>query len=194
MFNRSKYILPILASALVMGSCVNGKVEKGTLVNVDTLSPRDSVSTVSANSNGFMIVENMQSASFNKFFKAEVDENGHVSCLFSNVDDPNFAGLFNAEKCPKEEISILNAEGRCCGIAILNEGGGVDPYLLMLMEDDHAERISLFDISEGMVRSTQRTAQEGIVKFDLGESTDEGAPIVGVAIDGSKISLDWEAL
>ncbi|MCQ2197085.1 MAG: hypothetical protein MJZ60_06160 [Bacteroidaceae bacterium] len=192
---KSIFVVILLTGvAMTLGSCVNGKDKTGKPVNTDTLSKRDTVATLLPNESYFFIAEKMQKASFQGFFQAEVDEKGIVSCHFDKFDDPMFSTFFDKEKCPREKICIENASGRCRGVAILNEGGGVDPYLLMLMEDDHAERIQLYDLSTGTTRSTQRTAQEGITQFDMGESTDDGTPIVGVAIDGSKISLDWEAV
>lgn len=187
-------LVAAMGLACSLTACVNGKGEKGTPVDPETLANRDTVSTLSPNSGDFIVAETMQSASFLDFFKAEVDETGVVTCCFSDFENENFYSIFSTD-CPKDPIVIQNVQGRCRGVMILNEGGDVNPVLLMIMEDDHAEKISLYNLSEGRNKPTHRSAQGGITFFESEISAEydvEG--VVGIAIDGSHIDIDWETI
>lgn len=191
-----KKIFYMAIAAAVMMSCVNGKDSKGEHVDLDSLPAPDSVATLRPGSLDFMVAETMQTASYDKFFDVVVTDDGVVKCVFKNQKDNHFSMIFNAADCPSDTIVVKGSVGRCRGVAVMNIGGGVNPALIMLMEDDHAERVSLYNLSDGYTTTTMRSTQGDITMFeqiDAGDN-DEGSSIAGISIDGSKIDLDWEEL
>ena len=187
-----KIIVGCFALAVVLVACVNGKGEKGTHVDPDSLGVRDTIATLSPDGNDFMLLAGMDSCSFASFFKARVDGSGNVFCQFSGFEDENFQSCFSPD-CPREEILLNTLEGQCCGIACMNEGNGVDPVLLLIMDDGHAERISLYDMSQGIRRTTARSEQKGIIGFDTQLSAEgEENNILAMLADSSQVDIEWK--
>lgn len=182
-----------LVSTTSLSSCVNGKNEKGTVVNADSLAVPDTVATLNPNGDDKILIDGMGTCQFNDFFAARV-ENGVVKCQFHDFDNELFSSIFS-ENCPREEITVQNIEGSCCGIACIVEGGGVDPVLFMIMDDGHAERISLYDLSSGEQRAKMRSDQKGLVGFATDLILDENSDyeiVVGLRADSSHVQLKWE--
>ena len=139
----------------------------------------------------FCVIDSMRSAKFLEFFKAEVDDEGQVTCQFMNTDDPEFC--FDPD-CEKGLIKLENVKGRCCGVAIMMVGHGVDPVLCLLMEDGNIEQAFVFEIGMGMRKCNYRTTQGGVVSLVNTEATDEaGADIEGYDANRNKIDLNWES-
>lgn len=181
----------LLGLVFTLVACVNGKGEKGTLVNADSIPPRDTVATLSPDGNDFALIEGMGTCLFDPFFDARVEANGIVKCQFRGFDDELFVSVLSAD-CPRDEIVIENIEGRCCGIQCLVEGSGVDPVLFMIMDDGHVERISLYELSEGTRRATLRSEQKGVINFVVQSSPDgDGQDIMGLLADSSRVDLNW---
>ncbi len=176
----------------LLSACVNGQTEKGTPVNPDSLR-HDTVATLSPNGNDFMFLEGMGTCSFDSIFDARVDGSGIVRCLFHGFEAETFTRLLST-LCPREEITIQNLEGKCCGIKCMVEGNMQAPVLLMIMDDGHAERITLYELSEGKAQATMRSEQRGIVDFISQPSAEaDGIGIYGLLADSSRIDLDWKA-
>lgn len=185
-----KYVLfSFLVLALM--ACTNGKTEKGTLVENDSLV-RDSVSTLTeAELSG--VVDSLRSVSFLQYFDATLSDDGAIKAQFHHIEDDEFTSLFSSENCPTEMFEVETLEGRCTGIKVMTEGSGVDPVLFMIMDDGHVERVSLYELSQGKLKSVFRSSQTGIVDF-AEKTTDgcDGTLIVGVKVDGSRVELDWK--
>lgn len=206
---KKKFLILIPVLGITMVACKDtksGDKEKlsveDTLTNKqvkdlgknDTSIPDENrLATIDPVKDGFIVAETLKTASFMDYFKAEVDDEGYVTCQFSNIDDEQFGGIFNEENCPSTPIHITNAKGRCRGVFVLNYGGGVDPVLLMLMEDDHVERVSLYALSCGTTKTEYRTTNGGITMLGQGEESDfGGAPIIGYDSEGNEVDLNWE--
>ncbi|MBQ0050180.1 MAG: hypothetical protein KBT12_08130 [Bacteroidales bacterium] len=187
-------ILAVACTALL--SCTNGKNPQGTPVDTDTLPAPETVATLDPNAKPDEASSMGRTASFLNFFQAEVNNEGMVECQFMNLDEETFSQIFNMDNCPTDKFA-LEASGRVKGICILNEGSSVDPVLFLLMEDNHAERVSLWELSCGKQKTIYRSADDGITMFE--EYSDpngewEGNIVVGIDADGNRIELDWSAL
>lgn len=177
---------------LLLSACVNGLNEKGTPVNPDSIR-HDTLATLSPNGDGFMLLDGMGTCHFDTLFDARVDGTGIVKCMFHGFEADKFKSLLS-ELCPREEITIENLEGRCCGIKCMAEGSAQAPLLLMILEDGHVERISLFELSEGKTQATHRSEQKGVVDFVQQISPEaDGMGIYGLLADSSRIDLDWKS-
>lgn len=182
----------MMACAGALSGCVNGKVEKGTPLNVSSVEPTDTVSTLTPGGEEFHVIEGMGTCSFANIFDARV-ENGVVKCLFHNFDEEMFKSTM-AKHCTDEEFVVENIDGRCCGIKCIVEGGGIDPVLFMIADDGHAERVSLYNLSSGARKASQRSLQTGIVDFVTEYVEDENSDyeiVVGMMVDSTRVQLRW---
>lgn len=180
-------------AAGILAACVNGKDERGMALNPNSLPAPDTVATLYPGVEDFMVNGAMCQAAYRDFFLVKVDGGGVVTCYFRNTDTEAFRRLFKTEASMTDTLVVTGSHGRCRGVAVAAMEPHRTPMLLLLMEDDHAERLSLYDLYNGRTATVQRTAQGNITRFKEVPS-DSVRSVIGLAIDGSRIELDWEPI
>lgn len=182
----------MLLSLHFLPSCVNGMDQHGSHVNPEQIGERDTVATLSPSGHDFFIREDMARAEFPPYFEATVDEKGHVQAQFKPTADSTFTRYFAAD-CPSQPLTIQPQQGRCVGIYCDREGTlEQGPMLVMLMDDTHAESISLRSLSEGIVQSPLRSLQDGLIGF-IKQSHEGLSTLYGIQLDSTKVAITWQS-
>lgn len=168
-------------------------------IGQDDASANEQLATLETQiGSGFAVSETMNKVSFMDLFDAEIDENGKVFAQFKNISSESFEMVFSKDDCSLEKFCIDRQEDRCRAIAIYNIGGGVDPYLFMIMEDGHVEGVAIYHLSCGKTESDLCSSNKGITMLDEVEATEGpeeefgGTKIVGIDAEGNMVDLNWE--
>lgn len=78
----------------------------------------------------------------------------------------------------------------CWGVKVLNDGGGADPMLYLILDEGYVERLSLHDLAHGGRKTTHRSEQSGLV--DLHTIMVAGREhVVGIDAEGHDVELKW---
>lgn len=130
----------------------------------------------------------MQTASFLNLFKAEIGEDGTAVCEFQNTKSDSFEMVFGEPKKNLGRFKVQNQKGKVVALYCEVIGGGVDPYLFMIMDDGFVESVSLYNLSQGQFKTEYRSDSGDIVSFKTYEG-DMGIYPVGITSKGEEVTL-----